>query len=461
MTIARKLIIAMVLFVTLIGLTGLLAIHQLSKVTVTVNGLVNEEFPQMRYAGALRAEVLDFRNRESQLLIINSPSEVDEVLGRQKNNAQAIENFAASLERAVGRESERALFKDYRQGWSAYLSTHEELVRLARSGDQAAAIAHFRGEQRKSFRNVLPVIDKMVEEANADSERLSTETKTLLGLARTELLAAIGLAVIIGAATGFGLYRSVVGPLERVRNAVVDIARTLDFTNKLTIVGNDEVSSTAKAVDQLLTTLQGTLTDFIGGVTDIARVAEQLSTAAREVESSAANQSDSSASMAAAVEQLTVSINAVAENTTKLSVAAKDADHAAGEGGETMRQTIDQLRRVGVRVEETATSITSLSKASAEISSIVRTIREVADQTNLLALNAAIEAARAGEQGRGFAVVADEVRKLAERTRKATEEISQMVLTMQSSAHDAVAGMDSVVTRVFDGARDPVALAAR
>ncbi|HMW19082.1 MAG TPA: methyl-accepting chemotaxis protein, partial [Accumulibacter sp.] len=144
-------------------------------------------------------------------------------------------------------------------------------------------------------------------------------------------------------------------------------------------------------------------------------------------------------------------INAVAENTTKLSVAAKDADHAAGEGGETMRQTIDQLRRVGVRVEETATSITSLSKASAEISSIVRTIREVADQTNLLALNAAIEAARAGEQGRGFAVVADEVRKLAERTALATQDISGKIVAIQEATHLAGEQMRASVEQVASG----------
>lgn len=451
MSIARKLLIAIMIFITLISITGLIAIYQLNKVTTSVDHTVNEEFLQARYAAALRAEILDFRNRETQLLIIQSPDEVDEVLTRQKNNLLNLEKFASDYEKATRDETERALLKDYRTGWSAYLATHDKLVSMLRGGEKDSALSYFRGDQRESFRSLLPVIDKMLEDANSSSISMTAETNALLDLTHTVLLVAIIASVIFGTAAGFVLYKAIVGPLENVRNVVSGIAQSLDFRNGIAVVGNDEIALTARSVDQLITAMRCTLTEFIGGVINMAQVADQLSSAAHQVESQAANQSDTAASMAASVEQLTVSINTVADNTTNLSIAAKESDHSASKGGETMHQTINQLRRIGSRVEETATSIASLSKASEEINSIVRTIREVADQTNLLALNAAIEAARAGEQGRGFAVVADEVRQLAERTALATQDISDKIVAIQNATRVAGEQMAASVDQVAAG----------
>ncbi len=451
MTIARKLVISIFFFIALISVTGAIAISQLNKVSTLVSELVNEEFPQALYAGGLRAEMLDFRNRETQLLLIHSPSEVNEVLERQKNNALNLEKLAAEYEKVAMDDKERTLLKDYRAGWTAYLATHDKLLAMVRAADMDAALTYFSGEQRTAFRNVLPVVDKMLDDANGSRNSLTADTNALIRLTDSVLLLAISFSVIFGTAAGFMLYKAVVNPLENVRNTVLKIAQSLDFRQRIAVTGNDEIAMTARSVDQLVTTMHGTLTDFIRGVVDMAQIAEKLSNAAQQVENHASNQSDTAASMAASVEQLTVSINTVADNTASLSVAAKESDRAAGEGGETMLQTVNQLRRIGARVEETATSIASLSNASEEITSIVRTIREVANQTNLLALNAAIEAARAGEQGRGFAVVADEVRKLAERTALATQDIANKIVAMQNATCLAGEQMATSVDQVNSG----------
>jgi methyl-accepting chemotaxis protein len=148
---------------------------------------------------------------------------------------------------------------------------------------------------------------------------------------------------------------------------------------------------------------------------------------------------------------MTVSINQVADNAQSLAEAAVDSDNAATEGRTVMLQTVEQMKNIGSRIEDTSAAIKTLDQASVEITSIVQVIRDVADQTNLLALNAAIEAARAGEQGRGFAVVADEVRKLAERTSLATQEIAGKIEAIKSGTEKAGKQMELSVEQVACG----------
>jgi methyl-accepting chemotaxis protein len=151
------------------------------------------------------------------------------------------------------------------------------------------------------------------------------------------------------------------------------------------------------------------------------------------------------------VEQVTVSINHVADSTREALGIAKHAGELSAEGGEVIDRAVGEMKRIAESVRAVADSIANLDQQSERISSIVQTIKDVADQTNLLALNAAIEAARAGEAGRGFAVVADEVRKLAERTTQATGEIGGMIGGIQSSAQTAVVAMRDAVSQVDRG----------
>jgi methyl-accepting chemotaxis protein len=155
--------------------------------------------------------------------------------------------------------------------------------------------------------------------------------------------------------------------------------------------------------------------------------------------------------MAAAVEEMTVSINHVSDSAREAVEISRNSGKLSTEGGEITHKAAAEMSQIAETVRNTAQAIEELGQQSNQISSIVQVIKDVADQTNLLALNAAIEAARAGEQGRGFAVVADEVRKLAERTTKATEEITQMIASMQHSAHAAVATMETAVDQVGGG----------
>jgi methyl-accepting chemotaxis protein len=179
--------------------------------------------------------------------------------------------------------------------------------------------------------------------------------------------------------------------------------------------------------------------------------AHHLSESAQEVLFSSQRQNDAATSVAAAVEEMTSSIDQISGNADQSEKIAKQSGIISDQGGKVVSDAVDEMNKIASSVSQSSQIIRELGASSQKISEIVNVIKEIADQTNLLALNAAIEAARAGEQGRGFAVVADEVRKLAERTAKSTQEITSMITEIQNGASNAVASMEEGTLRVTDG----------
>lgn len=225
-----------------------------------------------------------------------------------------------------------------------------------------------------------------------------------------------------------------------------------DFTCRLPLLTHDELRDVSAAYNLFAEKMSAIVQDIQSSTSQVLRSADDLTGLSSRYATNSQQQSRDAYDMAAQVEILTYTLDSLADQSANVQLISGESSDHSTRGGEVIHAAANEMHQIAQSVNESSQIIQDLGRQSDQISQIVNVIKEIADQTNLLALNAAIEAARAGEQGRGFAVVADEVRKLAERTSNSTQEITAMIEKIQSGTRLAIQSMDAGVKRVGEGA---------
>ncbi len=348
-------------------------------------------------------------------------------------------------------EEEKALAVDFAEKRKAWVGKMMEArAGIATGNYSPEAMAQFLKAGREEGKATSVAMEKLMTYqetvARQEYEAAAARVQTYLWF--------YGVLIVVGVFGVLGMslltIRRITHSLS-VAGAMVEAIASGDLTHPVPQSGSDEIG----VMLAKLSVMQSSLRDLIGAVrnnvNNLDREAKELSAASISSARASESQSEAASSMAASVEQLSVSIDQVEEHAREARGVTLTSGSQSEEGGRIIHEAASEMGRIAEAVNATAGTIRQLEDYSGQISSIVSVIKDIADQTNLLALNAAIEAARAGEQGRGFAVVADEVRKLAERTANSTQEITAMIGKIQQGTQRAAQEMESGVQRVNDG----------
>jgi len=271
----------------------------------------------------------------------------------------------------------------------------------------------------------------------------------------TLILVLSGLA--IGGSIAVFMARSTVGAIREMLRVIEEIAGNNLGMGDIEVRSEDEIGQAGRALNRMKNNLREVIQTIAGTAEHVASASEQISASANQQAQSADTQKDQATQVATAMQEMSSTVLQVSENSNKAADASRKAAETARHGGGIVQETLVKMQGIAESVGGTARKMEELGKSSDQIGRIIAVIDDIADQTNLLALNAAIEAARAGEQGRGFAVVADEVRKLAERTTTATKEIAQMIKNIQEETKSAVGAMEAGSRQVEEGVRTTAA----
>ncbi|MFP3370606.1 MULTISPECIES: methyl-accepting chemotaxis protein [unclassified Pseudomonas] len=282
---------------------------------------------------------------------------------------------------------------------------------------------------------LLQTSQAMTTSQTAVRDAGATQAKTLLAVAT-------GLALALGLLAAWAITRQIIIPLRQTLRAAERVASG-DLTQNLQVNRRDELGQLQASMQRMTQGLRELIGGIGDGVTQIASAAEELSAVTEQTSAGVNNQKVETDQVATAMNQMTATVHEVARNAEQASEAALMADQQAREGDRVVGEAVAQIERLAGEVINSSEAMNQLKAESDKIGSVLDVIKSVAQQTNLLALNAAIEAARAGEAGRGFAVVADEVRSLAQRTQQSTEEIEELIAGLQSGTQRVASVMDN------------------
>ncbi len=303
------------------------------------------------------------------------------------------------------------------------------------------------------FKRSTDRINGLYEVEQLLTKNINSDVNNLLAASRTAFLLQLVLAILavaVAAAVSAWVARSVNRPLSAVVNAAEYAVAHDDFTRGIPEDGTQETARVGQAINLLMGKFRSIISGAIRSSEGIADASGALSVSSSQVNRSSSAQADAASSVAAAVEEISVSVSETAANAQIATKTVENSRAGTAQAIAVMAKTVENVNGIASLIYKSGNNVGLLDESSKRIGGIVQVIREVADQTNLLALNAAIEAARAGEQGRGFAVVADEVRKLAERTSKATKEIADLIGDIQNHIDGTVTGMQQANTQVAE-----------
>ncbi|ROM49852.1 methyl-accepting chemotaxis protein [Pseudomonas poae] len=446
MNIAPRAFLGFAFIGALMLLLGVFALNQMSKIRAATEAITLSSVPSIRALDeftqlTLRLRVLSYRlltNREAD--VQQKTLDAFEVRNQQIRAAQAI------YEKLISSTEERNAYDEYVRLLGQYHQIEERMKSLSRANQIEALRDLLNTELLNNSEQVNAVLTRLLDINNNDANAANQQAKDQYDMAFDLVVGLLVIATGLTLLFAWLLTRSITVPISQALEAAEEVAEG-NLTRPIKVDGDDEAGRLLAAMAKMQDKLRDTLQRIAGSATQLASAAEELNAVTDESARGLTQQNNEIEQAATAVNEMTSAVEEVARNAVSTSEASRAATTSAGDGRDLVQETVSAIERMSGDVQATATLIGELANESRDIGKVLDVIRGLADQTNLLALNAAIEAARAGEAGRGFAVVADEVRALAHRTQQSTSEIERMIGSIQTGTEHAVDSMRNSTER--------------